>query len=46
MSSQPEQAFSHDLTLKSLFAERDMVRDLIRYHAPILFPELQGFEPT
>ena len=46
VSSPPEPAFSHDLTLKSLFAERDMVRDLIRYHASILFPELQGFEPT
>ena len=46
MSSQPEPTFSHDLTLKSLFAERDMVGDLIRYHASSLFPELQGFEPT
>ncbi|MDE0670369.1 MAG: hypothetical protein OXH72_01310 [Caldilineaceae bacterium] len=25
---------------------QDMVRDLIRYHASSLFPELQGFEPT
>ena len=46
MSSQPEPTFSYDLTLKSLFAERDMVVDLIRYHASSLFPELQGFEPT
>ncbi len=45
MLSQPEPTFSHDLTLKSLFAERDMVGDLIRYHASNLFSELQGFEP-
>ena len=37
--------FSHDRTLKSLFAERDVVRDLLDFHAAGLFPNLQGFEP-
>ncbi len=37
--------FSHDRTLKSLFAERDVVRDLLDFHAADLFPDLQGFEP-
>ena len=46
MSASTQSAFSHDLTLKSLFAERDMARDLFRHHAATLFPELQGFEPA
>ena len=37
--------FSYDRTLKSLFAERDVVRDLLHFHAADLFPDLQGFEP-
>ena len=37
--------FSHDQTLKSLFAERDVVRDLLDFHAAELFPDLQGFAP-
>ncbi len=37
--------FSYDRTLKSLFAERAVVRDLLDFHAADLFPELQGFEP-
>ncbi|MCY4520076.1 MAG: Rpn family recombination-promoting nuclease/putative transposase [Caldilineaceae bacterium] len=37
--------FSYDRTLKSLFAERDVVRDLLDFHAADLFPDLQGFEP-
>ena len=37
--------FSYDRTLKSLFAERNVVRDLLDFHAANLFPELQGFEP-
>ena len=37
--------FSYDQTLKSLFAERDVVRDLLDFHAADLFPDLQGFEP-
>ena len=37
--------FAHDQTLKSLFAERDVVRDLLDFHAADLFPELQGFKP-
>ena len=46
MSASIHSAFSHDLTLKSLFAERDMARDLIRHHAALLFPELGAFEPA
>jgi len=37
--------FSYDQTLKSLFTERDVVRDLLDFHAAELFPYLQGFEP-
>ena len=37
--------FSYDRTLKSLFAERAVVRDLLDFHAADLFPALQGFEP-
>ena len=37
--------FAYDQTLKSLFAERDVVRDLLDFHATELFSELQGFEP-
>ncbi|MCE2468068.1 MAG: Rpn family recombination-promoting nuclease/putative transposase [Caldilineaceae bacterium] len=37
--------FSYDQSLKSLFAERDVVRDLLDFHAAELFPDLQGFEP-
>lgn len=37
--------FSYDRTLKSLFAEKDVVRDLLDFHAAELLPDLQGFEP-
>ena len=37
--------FAHDPTLKSLFAEMDVMRDLLDFHAAELFPELQGFQP-
>lgn len=37
--------FFFDRTLKSLFAERDVVRELLYFHAADLFPDLQGFEP-
>ena len=44
-SKSPGKRFTHDQTLKSLFAERDVVRDLLDFHAADLFPELQDFEP-
>ena len=37
--------FSYDRTLKSLFAEKAVVQDLLDFHAADLFPELQGAEP-
>ena len=37
--------FSHDRTLKTLFAERDVMEDLLDFHAADLFPALQGFQP-
>ena len=37
--------FLHDRPLKAVFAEPDVVRDLFRFHAAQLLPELQGYEP-
>ena len=48
--SQPQEptppTFSHDLTLKSIFAEPDVARDLIAFLATSLCPELQGWVPV
>ena len=48
MSQPPEPTpptFSHDLTLKSIFAEPDVARDLIAFLAAGLCPELRGRVP-
>ena len=48
--SQPQEptppTFSYDLTLKSIFAEPDVARDLIAFLATSLCPELQGWVPV